>query len=381
MGRLPIKNFFKKNIQLILFGRFSFTFDQLEFCATDLHIRKRLNLLAQGAQMAFRSVKRFGFPPILQIEPANVCNLHCLTCATGAELMKRPKALMPFEMYCNVIDQVKDYVCMVAFWSWGEPFINQDAFRMIRYAKDNGLLVHTSTNGHFFNTKERARRLIESGLDSLIVAADGLDQATYEKYRKGGRLDLVIESIENLVAERTATGAKNPIITFRFIVMKHNEHQLNQVKDFAENLGVDVVTFRSAVIKRGETNRGEDLLPADSSFQIHEPRDPLPEDPHTERFERLCHRPYANLTVFSDGTVVACEEDYNAVFPMGNVSEQSLRTIVSSTKFKQFISKFNRNPKQFYFCQTCELLDSRYKTHNVKTYILNQEVYNHASKA
>ncbi len=99
-------------------------------------------------------------------------------------------------------------------------------------------------------SKEQARKVIDTGLDSLIVAVDGLDQPTYEKYRKGGNLQSVINSIENLLAERSSAGAHHPLITLRFIVMKHNEHQVDRVKDFGKALGVDVVTFRSAVVRR-----------------------------------------------------------------------------------------------------------------------------------
>ena len=61
-------------------------------------------------------------------------------------------------------------------------------------------------------------------------------------------------SIENLVAERKALGARHPLIIFRFIVMKHNEHQVGQIKDFAQRLGVDLVTYRSC----GRTTIGRD---------------------------------------------------------------------------------------------------------------------------
>jgi radical SAM protein with 4Fe4S-binding SPASM domain len=378
MGKLPIKSPFKQTLQLLFRGQFLLTFDQLEFCLTDLSMRKRLNLFAQGIHMVLRSNGRIGFPPILQIEPVNICNLRCLTCATGSGIMKRRQSAMPFENFQNVIDQVKDYVCLVAFWSWGEPFINKDACRMIRYAKDNGLLVHTSTNGHFFKTRERAREVIGSGLDSLIVAVDGLDQPTYEKYRKGGKFENVIKSIENLVTERNTLGAKTPLIIFRFIVMKHNEHQLNQVENFATNLGVDIITLRSAVIKRGEINLGNKVVPSQSSFQMQELRNSTNK---SSNGCRRCHRPYANLTIFSDGTVVACEEDYNAMFSMGNVSEQSLRDIFSSNRLKHFLSQFRKNIDLFPFCKTCDIPDSKYNTHNVKTLVLNKDIYDYVCKA
>ena len=160
----------KVGLQLLFQGRFTLTFDQLNFPMCNLTFRKRLNFLIQVVQMKMRTIKRIGFPVILAIEPINVCNLKCLTCATGAGLMKRPPSMMPFRMFRDIIDQVRDYVCLLVFWSWGEPFIHKDAFQMIQYAKDQGILVHSSTNGHFFNNRQNARKVIESGLDSLILS-------------------------------------------------------------------------------------------------------------------------------------------------------------------------------------------------------------------
>lgn len=360
--------------QLLFRGRYPLTFDQLEFHLHSLPFRKRINFLIQGLQLMMRSVHRIGFPPILQIEPTNVCNLRCSLCATGAGMPTRSPSFMPFELYRKVINQVKDYVCLLVFWSWGEPFIHKDAFRMIRYAKDSGLIVHTSTNGHFFNTKERARQVIESGLDSLIVAVDGLDQPTYEKYRKGGSLKLVLESIENIVSERVAAGVEHPRITFRFIVMRHNEHQIDQVKDFAERLGVDAVTFRSAVVRRGNVTLEETLTPFSDEFQQYQYKGLPATELRLRQYRFSCHRPYANLTIFSNGDVVACENDYNDTLPLGNVLDQGLHEIISSAKSRSFFKIFRRNIDQFSFCRTCESHDMKYPTANVQTHVLNRKV-------
>lgn len=363
--------------RLMFQGRVTLTFDQLEFNPHDTPFLKRLNFLIQGMQLMKRSVHRLGIPPILQIEPSNICNLRCLTCATGAGLVTRPAALMPFDMYQRVIDQVKDYVYLLVFWSWGEPFINKDAFRMIRYAKDKGLLVHTSTNGHYFNTKEQARKIIDSGLDSLIVAVDGLDQPTYEKYRKGGNLQTVINSIENLVAERASLGVRHPLITLRFIVMKHNEHQIDRVKKFAEDLGADRLTFRSAVVRRSALDLQDSLTPHSSEFQQSGCNGfPSGGNP-AGRLNNYCHRPYANLTVFSNGDVVTCENDFNAAFPLGNIADQSIRNILSSGKSRTFLKTFRENLDRFMFCRECENRYMKGHTANVKTFILNREFCNH----
>ncbi|MDY0092628.1 MAG: radical SAM protein [Candidatus Vecturithrix sp.] len=369
---------FQLALPLFFQGKYTLSFDQLEFPLRHLPLRKRLNLLVQGLQINIRPGSRIGIPPILQIEPTNTCNLRCLTCAVGADIMERPSTIMSFDMFQNIIDQVKDSVCFLAFWSWGEPFINKEACRMIRYAKDQGIIVHTSTNGHFFTTRERARDVIHSGLDSLIFAVDGLDQATYEKYRKNGDLQRVMTSIENLVAERKALGAHHPLIIFRFIVMKHNEHQVAQVKNFAQRLGVDLVTYRSAVVQRsGKIDLENDLTPNSAEYQQYD-YDGVPQSTHRVKHQSFsCHRPYANLTIFSNGEVVPCENDFNATSSFGNVMQQSLRDILSSPRANAFLRGFRNNPDQYTFCRTCEFHDIKHETANVETHILNREYYEH----
>jgi radical SAM protein with 4Fe4S-binding SPASM domain len=363
--------------RLLFQGHYILSFDQLDFHQYNIPLRKRINHLIQGGKLLARADQGIRIPPILQLEPSNVCNLRCLTCATGAQLMTRSPDLMPFEMYKTIIDQVKNYVHLLVFWSWGEPFTNKDALKMIRYAKDRGLLVHTSTNGHFFQTKELARGVVNSGLDSLLVAVDGLDQATYEKYRKGGRLELVMKSIKNLVAERASAGVKHPLITFRFIVMKHNEHQLDRVEEFAKQLGADFVSFRSAVVQRSAVNHEERLTPDLVEFRQFVCEGSPSAEGRSGRNNLYCHRPYANLTVFSNGDVVSCENDFNATLPLGNVSRQSIQQILSSQQSRGFFSQFSKNLDHFAFCRACELRNLEEGTHNVQTFKLNRKLYQH----
>ncbi|MCJ7773098.1 MAG: radical SAM protein, partial [Desulfobacterales bacterium] len=309
--------------QLLVQGKFPLTFDQVVFPLSDLSLKKRFSLLKSGVRTKFGPVFKRAFPPIIQIEPTNTCNLKCLTCATGSGLISRPSTFMSFDTFRKIIDQVHMHACLLVFWSWGEPFIHKNACDMIRYAKNSGLLVHTSTNGHFFTHRKNARKVIESGLDSLIVAVDGLDQNTYEKYRKGGNLQRVKTSIKNIVKERAAACVQHPRITLRFIVMKHNEHQVNQVNAFAKNLGVDAVAFRTAAVSRGKINLESSLTPSTEEYQ----RNTVTRH-RKKNFEIhlkiKCHRPYANLTIFANGDVVTCERDMNAILPMGNVNKQSI---------------------------------------------------------
>ncbi len=354
-------------IQLLFNGRYALTFDQLKFQQKNIGFKKRINHIIQGGQLVTRARYPTCIPPILQLEPSNVCNLHCLTCATGAKMMTRPAEQMSYDLFCHIIDQVKDYIHLLVFWSWGEPFINKEATAMIRYAKDQGLLVHTSTNGHFFLTRESARHVVDSGLDSLIFAVDGLDQITYQRYRKGGSLQSVLASIENVLAERSSAGVNHPRVTLRFIVMRHNEHQVDKVREFARQLGVDNVSFRSANVNRAKVNMEAELTPDTEKYQqfIYD-RKPLGKLLFRQE-QCYCHRPYANLTIFSSGEVVSCENDFNASISFGNAATQSISDIFFSPRFRAFYKKFPENLDTFRFCKECEIHGMKHQTHNIQT--------------
>lgn len=373
MGKQLIRKNIGATAGLLFKGRVAFSFDQLYFQQQNISLKKRFNFFLHGLHYMLPMKGKISIPPILQLEPANICNLKCLTCATGAGLVKRPRATMPFGMFKDIIDQVRNHVFLLVFWSWGEPFVNPDACRMIRYAKDRGLLVHTSTNGHFFDTKDKARMLVETGLDSLIVAVDGLDQQTYEKYRRGGNLQKVISSIENIVSERKLLGGQQPRITLRFIVMQHNEHQVDRVESFARGLGVDAVSFRSAIVRRSVLSYDKTLTPLGADFQRFSHKGENLYDNKLKRLNNQCQRPYANLTIFSSGDVVTCENDYNGVLPLGNVTDQSIQQILNAPASRNFFRVFRKNLDNFPFCQECENRQIECgETANVKTYMLNR---------
>jgi hypothetical protein len=113
MKRPLFRNASLAGMRLLLQGKYTLSFDQIEFPIKKLPLRKRLNLVIQGLQLMMRTVNRIGLPPILQLEPANICNLSCLTCATGSGLMKRAPVMMPFELYQKIIDQVKDHTANI----------------------------------------------------------------------------------------------------------------------------------------------------------------------------------------------------------------------------------------------------------------------------
>ncbi|MEI2707516.1 MAG: hypothetical protein V9E96_00685 [Chitinophagaceae bacterium] len=85
-------------------------------------------------------------------------------------------------------------------------------------------------------------------LDRLIISIDGTTQDVYSSYRVGGKLDKVLEGAKNIVKWKKELKSKTPFIFFQFLVVKPNEHQIEEVKKLGKEIGVDQVRFKTAQV-------------------------------------------------------------------------------------------------------------------------------------
>jgi len=100
---------------------------------------------------------------------------------------------MNLEDFKRIVDQIAPYAYYVELYNWGEPFLHPQIFDMIRYASERKISVQLSSNLNYFN-EEMAEQAVASGLTRLLVSVDGATQETYEKYRCGGRLEVVLQT-------------------------------------------------------------------------------------------------------------------------------------------------------------------------------------------
>ncbi len=103
----------------------------------------------------------------MTIEPPNICNLHCPVCETGAGILNRPKGHMSLDNFKRILGSVGDQVNTLLFYYMGEPFLNKDAYDMIRYAVNKGIYVSACTNGENLDID----RLAECGTHFSPAAA------------------------------------------------------------------------------------------------------------------------------------------------------------------------------------------------------------------
>ena len=154
-------------------------------------LKKLSNFFVIGIQHQFlKNSKIVGYPTRLVIDPINLCNLKCPLCPTGQGKTGQPKGRMKLSDFKKIIDELGDYLYEIDLFNWGEPFLNNKIYEIINYAHQKRIQVNISSNLSSFD-KKNAKKLVESGLDNLIVSLDGASQESLTKYRCGGDFEKI----------------------------------------------------------------------------------------------------------------------------------------------------------------------------------------------
>lgn len=195
-----------------------------------------------------------GFIQQLLIEPTAQCNLDCPTvCGQGYPRKRQPASrrktrFMPLELFKRIVDGIDRPIEKICFYNYGEPLLHPDFFAMCQLIREWCPSAHivTSTNGTRLIEPNIREGLLCSGLDELIVSLDGATQASYEAYRRGGRLDEILEGMRRLRAERDVAGLDRPTIVWRYILFAWNDSvaELARAEALAEEVGVDRFCFQ-----------------------------------------------------------------------------------------------------------------------------------------
>ena len=176
-----------------------------------------------------------GKPMAFSIEPTSSCNLKCPECPTGANLLKRPRGLMDIRHYRQLLQQLSPELLYLNLYVQGEPFMHPQFSKMVSLASRHNLYISTSTNGHFMSP-EIANALVRGGLSRIIFSVDGTSQESYGLYRVGGNFNKVRQSIIDVVRAKARAHSAYPIIVMQFLVFRHNERELPQIKKLAPSL-------------------------------------------------------------------------------------------------------------------------------------------------
>ena len=199
-----------------------YTMLKLEHMMRQRHFLSRLMNYRACARERFAASRVSYLPPSIQVETGKVCCLSCPGCLVGRKNVRRERvsrAARPtgLAQMKALIDAVSERAFQVYLHCHGEPLLNGDFFAACAHAADRGLWTGIHSN-LVPRVRDLSTRLINCGLNNLVVSVDGATQETYQIYRRGGDLGRVLARIRALADLKARRRWPYPWITAKFLV-------------------------------------------------------------------------------------------------------------------------------------------------------------------
>jgi radical SAM protein with 4Fe4S-binding SPASM domain len=263
-------------------------------------------------------------PEIFSLETILGCNLHCVECAVGNDMIGRKHGRITLDQFKVIADKIRPYCKYMYLHLWGEPMLNREIIPMIKLASEF-TRTNISTNAVTL-TPDLARELITSGVSDLIVSIDGVSQEVYEKYRVGGKAHKAIEGLKMLHQFNVELKA-GVAISPQYIMFKHNQHEALAFQQICHGLGLQP-SFKAPYLRAGSALANSDLAQLTRN---------IPDDPAVRQHNMSdCQNGWNVFTMLLDGSVVACCYDHDGKTNFGNIFEQDVEDIWNSSSYRDF---------------------------------------------
>ena len=284
---------------------------------------KGLNQKMVDFQAKAKTKLVFGRPYKLVIDPGNICNLECPFCPTGQKRGSMKRGFLSLEDFKRILGQFP-LARQVNLFNWGEPFLNPDIFGMVMEAKKRKIFVQIHSNLNHFSP-EMARQLVESRLDLLVISLDGASQESYERYRRKGDFNRVIENIRLIEKTKNELGKDRPFIEWKFLINRFNEAEKEKAVEMAKELGVKLKFDFMDMPKEAM----DDWLPRQQENSHY---DLKTHEPKTNPY--FCYMLWQVPSINFDGKVFPCCILFDDKDAVGNLLEQDFDEIWNGEKMK-----------------------------------------------
>ncbi len=326
---------------------------------------KKLNRYVNKLEIFLKKKHLWSLPRYVQVEPTNFCNQRCEMCPRNTHL-DVSLGSMSFENFKKIYQQIPT-IKDLQLSGLGEPLLNEEIFKMISYAKENGSVVVLTSNCELV-TKEKAAKIIESGLDILKISIDSTDDKVYAEIRHGN-LKNALAGIKNIVEAKRISGRERPSIWFNSILMRSNYEGMLDIIKLGDELKINLVRFKP--IDTFDVYKDKDLVvPLDKLFdKIRTSIGQSKKYSVKHNLEFLlankniyyrskdticpCYSPWLEVYIQWYGGVRLCCEFYSKKYDIGNMFEKDFKEIWNSGQMQQIREFFSKGQMNFSVCQTC----------------------------
>jgi MoaA/NifB/PqqE/SkfB family radical SAM enzyme len=362
-----------------------------------MKLRTVINIIKQGYSLHFCIPKNYHpkFGPLkVKFNLSYQCNSRCKYCQRWTVKEDKTKEEISLERYMELIDEAMDLGAVSFTFTGGEPFLQDNLFKLIDYSKKKGAThIHVNTNGSLL--LKNADRILDSPITTLAISLDTMKREIYKDIRGVDWIDQIKSGLEYLINNRKG---KYPQIALSITITSANINDLDEVLDYAKTKGISAVSlapFHNSTGKNTEfdSNDGNFLYIKDDTLnpidiakfkdsltRIYNKYGHLFKEPkeYYERipdffvdtsfvYEQTCYTPSIILRVDPYGNVNPCEWTGKTV---GNIKNKSIKEVWFGKKFyserKQI--RCNNHPPCWASCDTpWNLLLKKFENKNIFT--------------
>lgn len=315
----------------------------------------------------------------IQVEVTTCCNASCWYCPRTVYQDRWPNRHLSLETFKRLLPAFSQ-TGLVYLQGWGEPLLNTDFFTMAALAKTAGCRVGTTTNGMLLDIP-KMEQLVGLGVEVVALSLAGTDEKN-DRFRKGTRLDKVLEVLESFRKVKERHGSARPEIHLAYMLLRSGWPDLERLPRLLEGLGVSQAVISTLDFVAARDLVGEAIRPREAAeYEEMEARlekvaaegevRGLKVHHHLPRpggRRRTCpENPTRGLVVATDGGVSPCvfanlpeggtfwvgdrEFPYQPL-TFGNVNALSLEDIWKSKDYAKFRSAFKNRSIPTY-CLHC----------------------------
>ena len=196
-------------------------------------------------------------PLYAQIGISDVCDHRCVMCpyhppgeADPGWMAGGRAAMMPLTELERLLEDLAALGTQrVDFVGRGEPLLHPSFVDVMRSAKRRGFFVSVTTNGSRLTT-ERARAMIDAGLDALRVSLNAGRRDTYGRIHvteTADSYDAACARIATLTRMRREAASRLPHVTLSFTISVRNHGELHDMIEVVAAVGADAASFQHVI--------------------------------------------------------------------------------------------------------------------------------------
>lgn len=279
---------------------------------------------------------------------SNICNLQCHFCPE----VQRSQFKISLSALRKRLVQVQPLAERVCYHVMGEPLGHPDFPSLVEVAGELLVPLEITTNGTLLNASSTQALLHPTVVQvnfSLQSFVDNFPKANPDSY-----LQKIFAFCHRAFQERP-----DLYLNLRLWNLEPSRQHQSVNESFLKSIGQEFsVQLNSQVdpsFKKSKRVRNRLYVHFDSRFEWPSLSRPFLSAKGT------CHGLKSQLAILSEGDVVPCCLDKEAVVSLGNVEHQDLEEILNSPRSRSILEGFQKGELREELCQSCSYAQRFYK--------------------